>query len=262
MRAPSRAKGKHAGDRSRPERPPSLFLNAAEKASDATASERIVEGGREWPFRYTHVELEKITRAARLERFDPAVLDRLQEAAMHFQWMSPVNAGGIFFVSNTRRRNQLEEIIKLCGQGSAEKIEEKLCELDVDAYRLLEQSATGPRTYRLLGRVSAEEPRRLARAAKRVLERIPHSGADPARARRQFIKDLYRIFFDATGQIPGRSVHDGEQGRFTEFVRAALNPFIRLMSNPVMGCEADITVVLQELKPASPNRKKPAVTET
>jgi hypothetical protein len=223
---------------------------------------RIVEGGREWPFRYTHVELEKIVRAADLERFDPAVWDRLQEAAVHYQWISSVDAGGVFFVSNKRRRNQLKEIIKLCGQGSAEKIEEKLCELDVDTYRLLEQSTTGPQTYRLLGRVSAEEPRRLARAAKRGVDRIPHSGADPARARRQFIRDLYRILFDATGQIPGRSVHDGEQGRFTEFVRAALNPFIRPTNNPVMGCEADIRVVLQELEPVSPNRKKPAVAET
>ena len=250
----------------------SLLLDAAEKVAhyvdsamavetsevmrivDATASEhaipdtRIVEGGREWPFRYTPAEREAIARAARIEN-DPFFLAKVQDAAIAYQWMSPVDAGGVFFVSNKRRRNQLEEIKQLCGQAPTEQIQERLCELDID-------------TYRLLGRVSADEPRLLARAANRAIKAIPHSGADPARARYQFIEDLAHIYLDATGRSFGRTVHDGEQGRFTAFVRATLTPFIRPMSNPVMGCEADIRLVVEKLKTAPPNRKKPVAQST
>jgi hypothetical protein len=238
----------------------SLLLGAAEKVAhyvdsaiagetsqvmriaNATAIEhaipdtRIVEGGREWPFRYTPAEREGIASAARIKN-DPFFLAKVQDAAIAYQWMSPVDAGGVFFVSNKRRRNQLEEILRFCcEQAPTEQIQEKLCELDID-------------TYHLLGRVSADEPRRLARAAKHAVEAIPHSGADPGRARYQFIKDLARISRDATGRSLGRS-------RLTAFVKAALTPFIRPMSNPVMGCEDDVKHVLQKLKATSPGRKR------
>ena len=65
----------------------------------------------------------------------------------------------------------------------------------------------------------------------------------PNRARRQFIGDLAHIYICITGQRPGRRVHDQESGPFRDFDTAALDPF-----NSAMGCEADMKVVLSQLK--------------
>jgi hypothetical protein len=137
--------------------------------------------------------------------------------------------------------------MRLCAQAPTEQIQERLCELDID-------------TYGLLGLVSADEPRRLARAAKKAIEAIPHSGTDSGRARYQFVDDLVHIYLDATGRSLGRIVHDGEKGRLTAFVKAALRPFIRPMSNPVMGCGRTSGLSFKNLKRPHPTETSPSLT--
>jgi hypothetical protein len=205
----------------------------------------------QFPAPYTPAELETIAKAAGVEKCGPVALEKLQRAAEAFQWgRSADHWSGLvdekdeslsFSATNKGRRAQINDILKLCAQGaSTEEIETALNKLD----------AIGSQ---LLGPVAADDPRRLQKAARRALTKIPRSGPDPKRARRQFIDDLKRIFAYATGRRPGRRVHDGEEGPFTAFVKAALEPF-----KATQGCEADIKAVLHQSKRASGKRKNAA----
>jgi len=190
---------------------------------------RIVEGGDEWPRRYTVAELEKIASAAGVTTCGPVALEKLQRAVERYQWATSGDEGGIFFRSYTETREQLYNVLKLIrARASVEEIDSELNELDAI-------------TSQLIGAVRADNPRHLERAVRRALGKVQRRGPDPKRARRQFIQELYNIFAYATGGQPTRRVHDREYGPFPEFVKTALNPF-----NAAMGCEADIKVVLQQ----------------
>jgi hypothetical protein len=197
--------------------------------------------GTERPRRYTAAELEWMAKAARIKAFDSDLSEALQAAVEAYQWADEADPGGLFFYSNKERRNQLTDLINLCGsQASAEEIQNKLNELD------------GP-TSQLLGPVSASNPQRLARAADRARHTIPLSAPDRSRARRQFVRDLVSIFSDATGQGPGRRVRiSGEEyGELRDFVRAALDPF-----KAAQGCEDDIKFALRERNEKKTSRKQ------
>jgi hypothetical protein len=192
-----------------------------------------IENGQEWPRRYTGAELKTIWKAAGVETVNPDLEEKLQEAVKAYQWASSADPGsGGFYRSSKERWNQLSYIIKLCGtQASAEEIGKSLDELDAV-------------TSQLLGPINRDNLRAIARAAYRARAELQSRGPDPGRSRRQFIYDhLILIFECATGLLPGRSVHDQEQGRFTAFVRAALAPF-----KAEMGCEADIKHALHKYK--------------
>ena len=211
---------------------------------------RCVEAGSEWPCRYTSTELEILAKAARVEKFSPVIVEKLQRAVEEFQWAKSGDPGGIFFRSNKEKRCQLHQILKLCAaQRSTTKIELALRGLD------------GPTSQRL-GRVRAGHPRLLT-AIRRVLKKIPRSGPDPERSHRQFIGKLKRIFAHATPLRPGRRVRKQDvdrfrttlkdYGPFLAFVKAAVEPL-----DATRCCEADIKAVLHQRKIASRKRKNAA----
>ena len=115
-------------------------------------------------------------------------------------------------LTNKVRRRQLELIIKLCEEGApSSEIEQALSNLDKDTRQLLLPVADDREKLKVRAEVA------LAATGKR--------GPTPKRARLQFIRDLAKIFIQITDRIPGRSVHDQEQGYFLRFVKAALEPF-------------------------------------
>jgi hypothetical protein len=198
---------------------------------------RFIEDGHEWR-RYMPAELEMIAKAAGVEKFGPIAVEKLQHAVEAYQWACEADRGGVFFSSYREQRGRLNEILKLCAPSAPEeKIRKSLNGLD------------GPTSQRL-GPVGTHDRQRLARAVRRAIQEIPDSGPDPKRARRQFVADLYRIYYRVTRTRPGRTVHDGESGRFRDFVKAALDPF-----KQTMGCAADITAVLRRLKRAQSSKK-------
>jgi hypothetical protein len=206
----------------------------------------LIEHGRQWPRRYTPVELEAIAKAASVEKCGPVALEKLQRAAEAYQWASLVDDKDnplSLSATNKARRAQLKHILKLAPQGvvSSDEIKKALNDLD----------AIGSQ---LLGLVRAD-PKHLARAAKRAIAKIPRSGPDPKRARRQFIGDLVRILDYATGRPHGRSVLDREQGQLLEYVRAALSPF-----KAAMCCEADIKFALEQRKRVGAGKRKTAAS--
>jgi hypothetical protein len=214
---------------------------------------RCVEAGSEWPRRRTPAELETLKplfKAVGVEKFDSAVVRKLQKADQDFQWASSADPGGIFFSSNKETRYKLNRILKLCAaKRPTKKIELALRGLD------------GP-TLQRLGRVRAGHPR-LPAAIRRVLKNIPGRGPNPARSHRQFIGDLERIVAHATGEHPGRRVREEECGRFLtsqkdygpfrKLVKAAVRPF-----DPTRDCDWDIRAVLHQRKRASRKRKNAA----
>jgi hypothetical protein len=195
----------------------------------------------EWPRNYTPDELGIIARSLEPHKLSDDALWRLQEAAKAFQWGSLADFGSLeadsctFFPStNKDRRKQFQEIVALCKGGAPTAgIEKALNELDVLASQLL-------------GVVDLTDRSSIQRAAECALTKIPKSGPDPKRARRQFIGELACIFELVTGKRPSRRVHDREYGPFLSFVRAALEPF-----KASQGCEADIKAVLKGQKTES-----------
>jgi hypothetical protein len=203
---------------------------------------RCIENGQEWPRRYTGAELKTIWKAAGVETVDPDLEENLQDVVIAFQWASYADPGsGALYRSSKERRDQLSYIITLCGaQAITEEIYKSLDELDAV-------------TSQLLGPINRDNLRAIARAAYRARAELQSRGPDPGRSRRQFIYDhLILIFECATGLLPGRSVHDREQGRFTAFVRAALAPF-----RAEMGCEDDIKHALHKYKARLGKRENP-----
>jgi hypothetical protein len=211
---------------------------------------RCVEAGSEWPRRRTPAELETLKplfKAVGVEKFDTAVVRKLQKADQDFQWAMSADPGGIFFRSDKETRYKLRRILKLhAAQRPPKKIELALRGLD------------GP-TLQRLGRVRAGHPR-LPAAIRRVLKTIPSSAK---RARRQFVDDLYDIVPKLKRQRLGRGVHKQQYGRGLTFqedygplldlAKAAIEPF-----GATRGCEADIKAMLHQRKKASRKPKTAA----
>jgi hypothetical protein len=185
----------------------------------------------EFPRLYTPAELEAIANSVLLGELASSHVERLQKAVGQYQWATLVDDGIFPGSTNKGRRKLLKRIIELCEQGaSSEEIEAELVKLDAVTSQWLDVA----------------DRQQLRRSAEAALRKLPKSGPDPKRARRQYICDLARIFLRITGKRPGRSVHDQEGGLFRAFVKAALRPF-----NAEQGCEADMAVVLNRLKKGS-----------
>jgi hypothetical protein len=200
---------------------------------------RFSEGGREWPRSYRSSEIHLIAGSLGLANICPITLEKLQEAAQGYQWASLEEEEIFPEATNKGRREQLNQIGRLCAEGApADAIEAALYELDAP-------------TSQCLGAVSPLNRKHLARSIRRVLGEIKKRGPDAKRARRQFIYDLADIYEFATGQPPGRRVHDEEYGPFHDFVIAALEPF-----KAAPGC--DIKAVLQQRNTRSRKRKSAA----
>jgi len=205
---------------------------------------RFSESRREWPRYYTPAEIKLIGNSLGLSDIDPVALEKLQDAVEGYQWASTGDEGVFPDATNKGRRQHLSQILKLCGPGAPdEAIETALNKLD------------GPTSQRL-GKVGTTDRRRLARAVRRVMGKLPSSGPDPKRARRQFIYDLARIYKRVTGQPPGRRIHDQEYGPFRDFVISALEPF-----NAAWGCETDIKEGVKQFK-SGPHKKKARTSMT
>jgi hypothetical protein len=192
----------------------------------------------EYPHIYTPAELEAIARSVGRDKLTPLAGGKLQEAVVAYQWASLterwdslVEEEGVTPRStNKRRREQLQNIIRLCEEGVSDEVGFALNELD------------GP-TSQSLGPLEQSNLQDVKSAAERALRTIKVRGPDRKRARRQFIRRLCCTFALATGKRPGRRVHAQEYGPLRDFVRAALEPF-----NATMGCEADIKAALRSLK--------------
>ena len=183
---------------------------------------------------YTPAELEDLAKKAGVQQLGPVALEKLQEEVDGYLWARESDKG-VFFVSNKQRRQRLIGIRELLTQGkSDEVIQAELDQLD------------GP-TSQDLGPVGIYNRQRLARAVRRIIEKIPASG--PKRARRQFIGDLAPIYC-----LVMRVTYP-EYGPFRDFVRVALKPF----KSAMQGCEADIKIVLRRLKKSQSRRKTDAV---
>jgi hypothetical protein len=172
-------------------------------------------GGIGWPRRYTPTEIDLITKSLGLPQLNPCNIERLQRAAEAYQWASLSDQfggwvdedkkdGSVYFsATNEGRHAQITRILKLCAQGaSADDIQNELNKLDA-------------RGSKLIGRVCADDPRHLQRAARRVLgaarralRKIPRSKSDPQRARRQFIGNLALLYTRVTGRRASRRVRE------------------------------------------------------
>jgi hypothetical protein len=186
----------------------------------------------ESPRPYAPVEIEAIAQSVFPFDLASSHIEQLQRAVEEYQWATwgdnreflALHPSG----TNRGRRKLLKRIIELCElQASSEEIESELIKLDARASQSLDVA----------------DRQQLRRSAESALRNIPTRGPDPKRARRQYICDLAHIFYRVTGKRPSRRVHDQEYGPFFEFVKAALVPF-----HTAQGCEADIKVVLKQLK--------------
>ena len=227
------------------------------------------------PRRYTPVEVEAIAISLERKKICEVAVEDLQEAVEGYQWAAASEDKGTFPDStNKGRRRQLIHIIWLCAKGAAvDEIQGALNKLDAP-------------TSQRLGPIDASDLKRIARAARRVVEGIPTSGPDPKRARQQFIRDLASIYYRLTGDFPGRWVLDQESDPFRAFVIAALNPIdawhkefvsAELDRTPAAerdavrdslkkasvchGYEADIKVVLQKIKLPPQLKKSAAISK-
>jgi hypothetical protein len=201
---------------------------------------RCGEAGSEWPRLYTPAELETLKplfKAAGVKRLGRTIVRKLQKAVQEFQWAMSADPGGIFFSPKSEKRYRLKRILKLhAAQRPPKKIELALRGLD------------GP-TLQLLGCAGAGHPR-LPTAIRRVLKKIPRTGPDRKRARRQFFGDLYDI---VKRRHLGRRVRQQEYGPGRKFqkdygplldlMKAAVAPF-----STTKGSEADVKAVLLKQK--------------
>jgi len=233
-----------------------VFRTVKSTTSDRQANDGtfFIEDGQELPRRYTPAELETLAKAAGVEKFSPATVEKLQQAVEEFQWAMSGDPGGIFFRSNKEKRYRLKRILKLCAaQRPSKKIELALRGLD-------------GHTSQRLGRVRVGHPRLLT-AIRRVLKKIPSRGPDPERSHRQFIDDLARIFPYATEQRPGRRVRKQEYNRFGATTLKDYGPFLAFVKAAVEPldatrcCEADIKAALHQRKRASRKRKNTAAAK-
>ena len=200
----------------------------------------FVEGGNESPRRYTPTEIAIIqaslraakkasTRKKTSKGITPLNIEELQEAVEAYQWACSADKGGMFFRSNKERRRQLNRILELCAQKTSnEEVKQELDELDAI-------------TSQLLAGAAAHDRQALQCAVQFALTKIPSSGPDRSRARRQFIGALISIYESVTGCPATRRYryHRREYGPFLDFVRAALAPF-----KADTSCEADIAAAL------------------
>lgn len=189
------------------------------------------------PRGYTATERDSIAHSVNLHKLSKFAVVRLQKAVANYQWGSIADNGIFSSSTNKGRRELLELIVELCQQGApGAEIEGVINVLD------------GP-TCELLGIMNIDDYRGIQHAAECALVEIHNSRPDPKRARRQFVRELARIYELMTGQRPTRRVTaDGKDyGPFLDFVKAALPPF-----KAAMGCEADIKAVLEELKQDQP----------
>ena len=184
---------------------------------------------------YMPSELAEIEGSIAPYKIDSRAKQLLQEAVARYQVEylkdDPFMRENFPALTNKGRRRQLELIIKLCKEEApSSEIEKALSKFDKDARQLLWP----------IDKIDHEKLRVRAEWALAV---IGKRGPTPKRARLQFIRDLAELFIQITSRIPGRSFHDQEQGDFLRFVKAALEPF-----NASQGCEADIKIVLAEMK--------------
>jgi hypothetical protein len=202
-------------------------------------SDRVIEPGQEWPRHYTPAEIEQIAESLVGVELAPWAVVELQDEATGYQWAMEADDGLLLSYTNKERRDQLNLILEFLKNGvPKEIIRAALDELDGPT---LQRLARVPITDRLKDR------QRLARRIRKVIAKIPASGPDPKRARRQFIVDLANIYQRVTGKRPGRLVDGGEGGDFRKFVIAALTPF-----GSAGGCEEDMKAALKAWKSKSP----------
>jgi hypothetical protein len=185
---------------------------------------------------YPPSELANIEESIAPYKIDSSTKQLLQEAVAHYQveYLKDdpfVRESFPAQLTNKGRLQLLKPLIELCAnKAPSSDIEKVLNKLDKE-------------TRQLLWPVGNIDHEKLRIGAESVLVKIGKRGPTPKRARLQFIRDLAEIFTRITGRIPGRNVHDQEQGDFLRFVKAALEPF-----KATQGCEADIKVVLAEIK--------------
>jgi hypothetical protein len=183
---------------------------------------------------YMPGELAAIEASIAPYKIDSGTKQLLQDALARYQVEylkdDPFMRENFPALTNKGRRRQLELIIKLCEEGApSSEIEQALSTLDKDTRQLLLPVA--------------DDREKLKVRAEVALAAIGKRGPTPKRAHLPFIRDLAKIFIQITGRIPGRSVHDQEQGDFLRFVKAALEPF-----GASQGCERGIKIVLAEMK--------------
>lgn len=207
-------------------------------------------GGNEWPRSYTSGELEAIAQSNSHGEPPPHIVERLQDAVGAYQRGHSFDEGEVFpgfkveTLTNKGRRKKLKRIIELCEEDAAAyEIQEVVDELDGPTSQLLVFDPEKKRAP------NATDRQGMLDVAVRVLNQIPLSGPDPARARLGFIRDLIPIFEDLTGLPAGRRRNDVEYGPFLNFVRAALDPF-----HATQGCEDDMKDALQLHKAAQEDR--------
>src|SRR5262249_28795170 len=145
----------------------------------------------------------RLAAALGLSALTSAIVEGLAEAARGYQFSE--------MADRDQRRSERRKALKLIARQA----------------RALEESLqTDALTHQALhSRVLVGDLALLADSAEQLAEQIPRGGGDPKLARKSFIRDLAKIFRDATGKRPTRR-HDpikGEDyGPFLDFVRAAL----------------------------------------
>jgi hypothetical protein len=188
---------------------------------------------------YLPDELAEIEDSIAPNKIDSRVKQLLQEALARYQVEylkdDPFMRDNFPALTNKGRRRQLELIIKLCEEvAPSSEVEKALGKLGKDNRQLLWPAA----------RIDHEK---LKVCTELAIAKTGKRGPTPKQSRLPFIRDLARLFIQITDRIPGRSVPLAypEQGCFLRFVKAALEPF-----NASQGCEADIKIVLAEVKRA------------
>jgi hypothetical protein len=96
------------------------------------------ESGREWPRSYRSSEVNLIAGSLSLAIMCPITLEMLQEAAERYQWASLEEEKIFPEATNKGRREQLNQIGRLCAEGApADAIEAALYELDAPTSQCL-----------------------------------------------------------------------------------------------------------------------------
>jgi hypothetical protein len=161
--------------------------------------------------------------AFEIEQLPDEIKEKVTQAAEAYEWA----AIGDVWNSRAELREMLKKIAK-----QTEKLEVVLRKLDQKTARRLDANI-GPDALGIL-RVKAEQAR----------EKIPKSGHEPYRARRQFVAELADIYEKATGKKPARRSDPkkgGDYGPFRDFVLAALRP---IAPHETSGADGDIRAVI------------------
>src|SRR5262245_24783429 len=98
---------------------------------------RIFERGQpSFPRPYTAAELEAIAKSIGCDGLRPLAIGRLQEAVIAYQWAKAADEdiwhqhGGRHRSANKRRRQELQNIVRLCEKNALNEVAIALNELD------------------------------------------------------------------------------------------------------------------------------------